>query len=268
MTFQDLVPVLIVASFVAMLVIERLFPAREQPHVRGWMAKGLAFFVVVFALNGAIPALVLGALGDYTLLHLASLGTLGGALLMLLVTDLMGYLIHRGLHNSEPIWRWTHQLHHSAERMDMLGAAYFHPFDFLLQQIVPTIAVVVLLGVTPMAAAVGGLAGFLVGVFPHLNVRHARVVRLRPAATRDARGPSPARRPRLQLRRAGLQRSAVRHVAQPSAFSRERVRLLGRRLVSRRCDAARPGRDARCKRGPGHSARVGSPRREARDTPH
>jgi sterol desaturase/sphingolipid hydroxylase (fatty acid hydroxylase superfamily) len=171
MTFEDLVPVLILACFIAMLVIERLFPAREQPHVRKWMAKGLAFFVVVFAMNGAIPAVVLGALGDYTVLHLASLGTLGGALLMLLVTDFMGYFIHRSLHNSEPIWRWTHQLHHSAERMDMLGASYFHPFDFLLQQIVPTIAVVVLLGVTPMAAAVGGLTGFIVGVFPHLNVR-------------------------------------------------------------------------------------------------
>jgi sterol desaturase/sphingolipid hydroxylase (fatty acid hydroxylase superfamily) len=171
MTFEDLVPILIAATFVAFLIVERVLPAREQPRIRWWMAKGLAFFALVFVMNGLIPALVVGALGDYTMFHLASLGTFGGAALMLLVTDFVSYWIHRGLHNSEPVWRWTHQLHHSAERMDILGASYFHPFAFLLQQVLPSIFIAVLLGVTPMAAAVGGVVGFFVGVSPHMNIR-------------------------------------------------------------------------------------------------
>jgi sterol desaturase/sphingolipid hydroxylase (fatty acid hydroxylase superfamily) len=55
--------------------------------------------------------------------------------------------------------------------MDMAGGAQFHPLDVLAQGVVPSIVVVVLLGVTRMAAAVGGFVGFLLGTAPHLNVR-------------------------------------------------------------------------------------------------
>jgi sterol desaturase/sphingolipid hydroxylase (fatty acid hydroxylase superfamily) len=171
MAFEDLVPILIAATFLALLVVERLFPAREQPHVKRWLAKGLGFFAVIFVMNGLLPALALAAIGDYTVLHLQALGTFGGAALMLVVADLVGYWIHRGEHSSELVWRWTHQMHHAAERMDMAGSAFFHPLDFLLQQVVPSVFIVVLLGVTPMAAAVGGFVGFFLGVAPHLNVR-------------------------------------------------------------------------------------------------
>jgi len=171
MTFEDLLPILMPGTFVGFLILERVFPAREQLWVRFWLVKGLLFFVVVAAINAIIPALVMTKIGDQSLLHLRWLGTLGGAALMVVVSDFMGYWIHRGLHTFEPVWRWTHQLHHSAERMDMAGAAYFHPLDVLCQQVIPGIAVVVLLGVTPMAAAFGGFVGFVLGVSPHLNLR-------------------------------------------------------------------------------------------------
>lgn len=171
MNFMDLMPILFPGTFAAFLALERLVPARTQPRVRWWLAKGILFFVAGSALNASIPALALEAIGDHSVLHLARLGTFGGAAVLLLVSDFVGYWIHRGLHNSELVWRWSHQLHHSAERMDMAGAAYFHPFDMFAQQVIPSIAIVLLLGVTPMAAAVGGFAGFLLGVAPHLNVR-------------------------------------------------------------------------------------------------
>jgi sterol desaturase/sphingolipid hydroxylase (fatty acid hydroxylase superfamily) len=62
-------------------------------------------------------------------------------------------------------------MHHSAERMDMAGSAFFHPLDILCQQILPSVLIVVVLGLTPLAAAVGGFLGFLTGLSPHLNVR-------------------------------------------------------------------------------------------------
>ncbi|HTQ48167.1 MAG TPA: sterol desaturase family protein [Polyangiaceae bacterium] len=171
MTFLDLMPILFPATFVAFLVLERLRPARAQQRVPWWLMKGIAFFVGGMALNALLPALILVAIGDRSLLHLQSLGTFGGALLVILLGDLLGYWIHRGLHSSEPVWRWTHQLHHSAERMDMAGAAFFHPLDSVAQGVIPSVAIVALLGVTPMAAAVGGFAGFVLGVAPHMNVR-------------------------------------------------------------------------------------------------
>jgi sterol desaturase/sphingolipid hydroxylase (fatty acid hydroxylase superfamily) len=171
MTFEDILPIMLPATFVAFLILERVIPARAQPRVRFWILRGVVSFVMVAALNAIIPAVVMGALGDRSVLHLQALGTALGALVMLVVGDLLGYWIHRGVHTSERVWRWTHQMHHSAERMDMAGAVYFHPLDVIVQQVAPSIVVAVLLGVSPMAAAVGGFLGFFFGVAPHLNVR-------------------------------------------------------------------------------------------------
>jgi len=46
--------------------------------------------------------------------------------------DLVLCGVHRTLHNVPLLWRWTHQMHHSAERMDLAGLSYTHPFDTLL----------------------------------------------------------------------------------------------------------------------------------------
>jgi sterol desaturase/sphingolipid hydroxylase (fatty acid hydroxylase superfamily) len=171
MTLDEALPLLLPTTFVACLVFERIGPARPQPRVQWWLLKGIVFFFLVAALNAVIPALVMPQLGDRAVLHLAGLGTLGGAALMVIVSDLVGYWIHRCLHTSERVWRWTHQLHHSAERMDIAGAAFFHPLDAIVQQVLPGMVLVVVLGVTPTAAAVGGFVGFVLGVTPHMNVR-------------------------------------------------------------------------------------------------
>ena len=171
MKFEDIAPALLPVTFVALLVLERLVPAREQPRVRRWLGKGILFFVLVAAINAVVPAVAMTYLGSYSVFHLQNAGTIVGALALVLAGDVLGYWVHRGLHSFEPIWRWTHQLHHSAERMDMAGAAFFHPFDVLFQQVLPTIALGLLLGVTPLAAAIGGFASFFFGVSPHLNVR-------------------------------------------------------------------------------------------------
>jgi sterol desaturase/sphingolipid hydroxylase (fatty acid hydroxylase superfamily) len=61
-------------------------------------------------------------------------------------------------------------MHHSAERVDMLGSNYFHPFDFTIQIAVTTLPVMAM-GLSPAAAGVAGLIGYFYGNFPHLNVR-------------------------------------------------------------------------------------------------
>ncbi|HEX2675198.1 MAG TPA: sterol desaturase family protein [Polyangiales bacterium] len=170
MTLEDLLPILIPTGFAAYLVLERVLPGQPQPEVKGWWTKGLIFFAISFVLNGAIPALVASLVGPAKGLGLTGLGTWGGALALLIVTDLVAYWVHRTMHVTPWLWRWTHQMHHSAERMDMLGASYGHPFDFVLATVLPGTLVTIALGITPEAAAVGGLAGFVFGVFPHLNV--------------------------------------------------------------------------------------------------
>ena len=167
---ETIVTILIPVTFVLMLVLERVFPARELPKVRRWLLKGIVFFFLSGVINAVIPAVLAKLLGNHAPLHLSKLGTLGGAIVGFLVGDIAAYVVHRTMHNVGPLWRWTHQMHHSAERLDIAGGAFFHPFDIALQVGATTFATL-LLGLSPDAAALAGYLGFFVGMFQHLNVR-------------------------------------------------------------------------------------------------
>jgi len=167
---ETIVTILIPSLFVVGLVTERLFPARPLPKVKRWLAKGIFFFLLTGAANAAIPALVAVAMGPHTPLHLSGLPTLAAAGLGFLASDFVAYWIHRTMHRFPGLWRWTHQMHHSAERMDLAGMTYNHPFDILLSFGLPSLAVGVL-GLSPDAGALAGFIGFLYAVIQHSNVR-------------------------------------------------------------------------------------------------
>jgi sterol desaturase/sphingolipid hydroxylase (fatty acid hydroxylase superfamily) len=170
MSLEALVPVFILGFFVVGLVLERVLAARPLPRVQGWYLLSGISFVATFFMNAVLPMGVALLVQGRAPLSLASLGTLGGALVAFLVSDLFSYLLHRAQHRVPWLWRWTHQLHHSAERVDVMGAAFFHPLDIAAQAAVSTL-VVGLLGVTPDAAALSGIVTVLLAVFQHLNVR-------------------------------------------------------------------------------------------------
>jgi sterol desaturase/sphingolipid hydroxylase (fatty acid hydroxylase superfamily) len=161
---------LVPVTFVLFLVLERVFPARPLPKVRFWLLKGIVFFVGVGLLNGIVPAVLASLLGSHAPVHLAVIGTVPSAILAFLVSDMVSYAVHRTMHNVPFVWRWTHQMHHSAERLDMAGAAYFHPLDVTVQIVAATVPTI-LLGLSPQGAALAGYIGFLFGVFQHLNVK-------------------------------------------------------------------------------------------------
>jgi sterol desaturase/sphingolipid hydroxylase (fatty acid hydroxylase superfamily) len=156
--------------FALMLVLERLFPARPLPQVRGWLLKGWLFFIFTGLVNGVVPALLASALGDRTLFHLGAVSVVPGALLGYVVADFFGYWCHRAMHTLPSLWRWTHQMHHSAERMDLAGLSYTHPFDTLLSFTLTGLATA-LLGLSPLAAAMAGMLGFASAVVQHMNIR-------------------------------------------------------------------------------------------------
>jgi sterol desaturase/sphingolipid hydroxylase (fatty acid hydroxylase superfamily) len=167
---ETILSVLVPLTFVAMLVVERIFPGRELPVVRGWLLKGLAFFVLAGAMASVIPAFVALLIGTHTLLSLHPLGPVVGGAVGFALADIASYGIHRLLHNVPVLWRWTHQMHHSAERVDVVGASYGHPIDNFVQGAV-NIAAVVLLGLSSGGAALAGYLSFFVGAFQHMNVR-------------------------------------------------------------------------------------------------
>jgi len=164
---------LIPVVYVICLALERLFPARPLPVVKGWLLRGALSFVLTGVINALLPMAVVSALGGRSLLHLGGLGTVAGAVVAFVVTDFLAYAVHRSMHSVHFIWRFTHQAHHSAERLDIAGAAYFHPLDITITVLLTTLTAAAL-GVSPDAAALGGFIGFLYAMFQHLNVRTPR----------------------------------------------------------------------------------------------
>ncbi|HEX2730955.1 MAG TPA: sterol desaturase family protein [Polyangiaceae bacterium] len=156
--------------FFVMLYIERRFAARPLPAVKGWVLKGSLFFMFTGAVNSFLPMLLAALLGDNTLFHLQGLGVVLGGLLGYVVSDFFGYWLHRIMHRVPLIWRWTHQMHHSAERMDLAGMSYTHPFDTLSTFFLTGLATT-LLGLSPDAAGLAGMLGFASAVVQHMNIR-------------------------------------------------------------------------------------------------
>src|SRR5262245_50646326 len=127
MDFERAIPIVVTASFVGFLLIERWFPARPQVRVRGWTVTGVLSFVMTGALSAALPLLYIKHIRAHRLLDLEALGTFGGAALGFIAADFVLYWLHRARH-AQPLWRF-HQMHHAAERLDVAGAAYQHLFD-------------------------------------------------------------------------------------------------------------------------------------------
>ena len=167
---EEILGPVIPLSFLVMLVLEHFFAARPLPKVRFWLFKGLLFFSFTGAVNAILPALTARVLAGHTLFDLRWLGVLPGALLGALVGDFFGYWLHRAMHNAPWLWRWTHQMHHSAERMDLAGMSYSHPFDTLLVFGLTGLATA-LLGLSPDAAALAGFLGYATAVVQHMNLR-------------------------------------------------------------------------------------------------
>jgi sterol desaturase/sphingolipid hydroxylase (fatty acid hydroxylase superfamily) len=185
------------AAFV-MIVIEHAFPGRSWPRVRGWWVRA-------FLLNGFQAACVL--LGYVTwdrwmngrhLMNADRLGTFLGALLGYFVMTFVYYWWHRWRHESDFLWRWFHQVHHSAQRIEIITSFYKHPFEIVANAVLSSAILSLILGLGPEAASgVVALSGFAELVYQErLDAALAGVF---DSAPREPLSPPPAERPLLQL---------------------------------------------------------------------
>jgi sterol desaturase/sphingolipid hydroxylase (fatty acid hydroxylase superfamily) len=155
-------------------VLEALFPARAYPRVRGWRWLGALGLVAFMAIGTVLPLLLPAVVFEHTLLSLGELPGALGAPLGFSVVTLVGYLYHRACHRFDFMWRWFHQLHHSAPRLDIGGAMMFHPFEMAAYSLIQVVILVPVLGLNAESAAFAGLIGAFYSLFQHWNVRTPR----------------------------------------------------------------------------------------------
>jgi sterol desaturase/sphingolipid hydroxylase (fatty acid hydroxylase superfamily) len=162
------------AMYGALMLWESIFPARPLPRVRGWRLRGLASFAVYFLGSSYLPILWDAKLAEYQLLDLSILGPIGGLAVGLLVYELVAYAWHRALHGSNVLWRGFHQMHHSAERLDTFSAFWFAPLDVVGWTAASSLALTLLVGLSPAATTLTLMTLSFLAMLGHTNVRTPR----------------------------------------------------------------------------------------------
>jgi sterol desaturase/sphingolipid hydroxylase (fatty acid hydroxylase superfamily) len=177
MTLDDLIGLVIFGSYGAMLLLERLRPARPYPERRWWRLQGFGFLLLLAVLATATPLLLPGDwLARHRLVDGTGLGVAGGVLVGYAAVSLMSYAWHRAAHRFDFLWRTFHQLHHAPQRLDMGGAALFHPLEIVVFVSLSTVTTTLVLGLRPEAAALTGLVAQFYSFFQHLNVKTPHVL--------------------------------------------------------------------------------------------
>jgi len=167
---EQLLGLAIPVIFLLLLGIESRFAARQFETVHRWRLTGLLFFAMVLVVGSLAPLLLpLGWFKAKAVLDLSALG-LWGIPVELLVTSFFGYWLHRAEHRFDWLWRAAHQLHHSAQRVDIAGAYFTHPVEVLPKVALGTTVSVYLLGLTPMAASAVALISALLSMWQHWNI--------------------------------------------------------------------------------------------------
>ena len=163
-----------IGLFAGFALLELVSNGRDFPPVARWRLKGVGFMLLYLALATYGPLFWDGWLGQYRLFPADTLpmwAQLTGGFLAL---EAGIYAWHRTMHNTPFLWRWFHQMHHSAERVDIWGALYFHPFDTLGFTFVGSLALVLGFGVSAEAAILINFAATFMGLFQHANIRTPR----------------------------------------------------------------------------------------------
>lgn len=167
----DPLSLMIIAMYLALMIWEALFPARELPYVRYWKAKGLLSFGVFFYLSSYLPLVIDPLLMPHRLLDLNGLGTAGGALAGIVLYEFGLYAWHYSMHRFDFLWRTFHQMHHSAERLDTYGAFFFSPLDMAGFTLLGSLCFAFAIGITPQAITVVLLVTNFFSVFQHANIK-------------------------------------------------------------------------------------------------
>ena len=171
---EDALTLGLFAAYAGLVLLDFIAPGRAFPKVRFWRLKGFLFFAMSLTLFMTLPFVWDEWLGQYRLFDLTKLGIALGSIVAIAVAQLFSYIWHRSMHNVDFLWRWFHQMHHSAERVDVFGAFYFSPLDVVGFAFVGSFALVLCVGVRPESALIANTFITFCSMFQHANLRTPR----------------------------------------------------------------------------------------------
>jgi sterol desaturase/sphingolipid hydroxylase (fatty acid hydroxylase superfamily) len=175
MKIEDIMGLMIPLTWLGMLVLEGISPRRTDfPKVKAWRWIGAASLLAYMIVGIELPLLIPESWLAYRLIDASRLSVIASVIVGYLLLTFIGYWYHRACHKFDFMWRWSHQIHHSATRLDISGSLYFHPFEMIIFTLIQVGVLVFALGLSPLAAAIIGYVGAFYGLFQHLNIRTPR----------------------------------------------------------------------------------------------
>lgn len=162
----------LIAIGLGCMLLERLIPGWKLPRVRTWPVR-------VVAINLVQVGVVLLAgvtwerwMSSWSLLHLSThLSPAAGGILAYFIATFVFYWWHRWRHESDMLWRYFHQIHHSPQRIELITSFYKHPGEMVVNSLIGSALVYTLLGLSLDGAAVYTACTALGEFFYHTNVR-------------------------------------------------------------------------------------------------
>lgn len=157
---------------VIMMFVELRAPGRNWKVVSGWWLRAAL-------LNGFQVASVFIATYTWNKWFLGRsfwhaenfLGATGAVILGYLVITFIYYWWHRWRHESQLLWNYLHQIHHSAQRIEILTAFYKHPAEVFINSVLSSAILYLGLGMSPALASLVVLLTGLAELVYHWNVK-------------------------------------------------------------------------------------------------
>jgi len=170
----DPITLVVVAIYGALMIWESVFPARELPKMKFWRFRGVIFFLAYIILTTYIPLVWDDFFASYQLINLSSLSLFTQAVLGIFLFELVQYGWHIGMHKSDFLFRVSHQMHHSSERLDVPSAFVFSVNDMIGLSLVGSISFALVMGLSPQAITIIILTLTFLGIFQHANINTPR----------------------------------------------------------------------------------------------
>jgi sterol desaturase/sphingolipid hydroxylase (fatty acid hydroxylase superfamily) len=164
--------IIIFIAFAVCFLIERLNMGWKLPEVPTWTIRVLG---VNFIQLGVVLLAGLSWekwLSSFSLFNLSEYVSpaLGGIIAYFIATFLF-YWWHRWRHRSDFLWTRFHQIHHSAQRIEVITSFYKHPMEMVVNSIIGSLLVYSLLGLNLEAAGIYTVCTALGEFFYHTNIK-------------------------------------------------------------------------------------------------
>lgn len=160
--------------FALLCVLDFFYKPRSFPKIAYWRTKGIVAFMLAMYITYYAPHLWDSWFGKYRLIDGTHLPLIPTVIIGLFIYELGIYAWHRMSHAIQFMWRFNHQLHHSAERIDIYGALYFHPIDIMGFALVGSFTLIMVFGVSVEAATIIGFITNILAVLQHANIKTPR----------------------------------------------------------------------------------------------